>query len=252
MTTIIFSDTHLTRRFEKRKFDYLKRIISQADKVIINGDFWDGYFTNFDKFIKSRWAALFPLLKAKKTIYLYGNHDRREWCNEKVTLFSEKQAATTQIKIADKIFHVEHGNRIAPALDDRFPWITVKMLRRIIAFFIFFFGKLLSTPTGKRYLRRHYAEKIKKWWEEQNKKGHILICGHSHVAELNLNSSYLNTGFIQNGYAHYLKIMDDKLELVEERYHRFQLPRLHSTTAFSRFSKRQATFTGPTPPGTGV
>lgn len=252
MTTIIFSDTHLTRQFEKRKFDYLKRIISQADQVIINGDFWDGYFTNFDRFINSKWAALFPLLKAKKTTYLYGNHDKKEWCNEKVTIFSEKQAYATQIKIADKIFRIEHGNRIAPALDDRFPWITIKMIRRMAAFFIFFTGKLLSTSMGKRYLRRHYAERIRKWWEEQNKQGQILICGHSHVAELNLSRSYINTGFIQNGYAHYLKIVDGKLELVAERYYRFRLPKLRNTKLFRRFSKRQTTLTGPTPPGTGV
>ncbi len=41
MRILVISDTHLTHKFDQRKFEYLLSIISQADKVIINGDFWD-------------------------------------------------------------------------------------------------------------------------------------------------------------------------------------------------------------------
>jgi len=251
MITLIFSDTHLTRRFEKRRFNYLKKIIVEADKVIINGDFWDGYFVDFDKFIKSRWSQLFPILKARETVYLYGNHDRREWCNEKVFLFSDKQAEMIKIKLAGKILRIEHGNKIVPDPGDIYPWIIDKRIRRIIAFFILIIGRVLLTHMGKKYLRK-WNRRIKDWWKKQYAKNQILVCGHTHVAEFNLIARYINVGFIRYNYAHYLKIVDDKLELVEERYYRFRLPKLHSTAALSRFSKRQATFTGPTPPGTGV
>ncbi|MBI3955332.1 metallophosphoesterase, partial [Candidatus Gottesmanbacteria bacterium] len=76
MHTIIISDLHLTRRFEKRKFNFLKKIIERSDQVVINGDLWDYYFSSFSQFVRSPWRQLFPLLKEKKTVYLYGNHDR--------------------------------------------------------------------------------------------------------------------------------------------------------------------------------
>jgi len=68
MKILIFSDTHLTSKFDQEKFDFLKKIVNSSDRVIINGDFWDSWFTNFDDFVKSRWNKLFPLLKKKNTM----------------------------------------------------------------------------------------------------------------------------------------------------------------------------------------
>ena len=73
MKTIIFSDTHIGKRCDRRRFEYLKKIISDADRVIINGDFRD-HVVKSDKFMNSKWKELFPLLKSKKTIFIYGNH----------------------------------------------------------------------------------------------------------------------------------------------------------------------------------
>jgi predicted MPP superfamily phosphohydrolase len=88
MQTLIFSDTHLTKGFNRKKYEFLREIIEPVDRVIINGDFWDGYLTSFDKFVNSEWQKLFPLLKEKQTIYLYGNHDKTKWCDSRVNLFS--------------------------------------------------------------------------------------------------------------------------------------------------------------------
>jgi len=97
MTILVFSDTHLTHRFNKKKFLFLSRIIKKADKVIINGDFWDGHISSFHRFINSKWSMLFKLLKQKKTVYIYGNHDRKEYCDSRVSSFSTIQ--TTHYKI---------------------------------------------------------------------------------------------------------------------------------------------------------
>jgi predicted phosphodiesterase len=43
MKTIIFSDTHLTDQFDPELYKALENMIQEADQVIINGDFWDGY-----------------------------------------------------------------------------------------------------------------------------------------------------------------------------------------------------------------
>lgn len=71
MKTLIFSDTHLTKKFDLKKFLFLKRIIESADQVIINGDFWDSWFSDFNGFLKSGWKDLFHSLKEKETIYIY-------------------------------------------------------------------------------------------------------------------------------------------------------------------------------------
>src|SRR3972149_6125144 len=82
-TTAIISDTHLTAKFDKAKFEYLKTLFSKYEEVIINGDFWSYYSCTFDEFLKSKWNALFPFMKAK-TIYIHGNHDREKWCDERI------------------------------------------------------------------------------------------------------------------------------------------------------------------------
>ncbi len=53
MKTLIFSDTHLTNKPDPKRMAFLKKIINEADRVIINGDFWDGVFISFDQFLSS-------------------------------------------------------------------------------------------------------------------------------------------------------------------------------------------------------
>lgn len=219
MLTVIISDVHLTDKFDKEKFDYLKRVISSADQVIINGDFWDGYFVEFDGLVKSGWRRLFPILKAKKTIYLFGNHDRKNWCDKRVNLFSAIAREKINLNINGGRFHIEHGNRIVPAPDDRYSWFYNKKLGRklVVLGARLFARRLLSTSIGKWYLGR-INQKMKKWWRRQNLDKEILVCGHSHWSEFSLNSCYINTGFIRYGYGQYLRITQDELELVKERY----------------------------------
>jgi len=71
MILSVISDTHLTNKFNENKFNKLRSIIESSDKIVLNGDFWDGYATDFEDFYNSKWSALFPLLKSKKTIYLF-------------------------------------------------------------------------------------------------------------------------------------------------------------------------------------
>jgi predicted phosphodiesterase len=91
MKILVISDVHLDNAFEKPKYRFLKKIIRRADRVIINGDFWDGYLVKFQQFIQSPWKSLFPLLKSKKTIYIYGNHDKKILSDKHTALFSDIQ-----------------------------------------------------------------------------------------------------------------------------------------------------------------
>ena len=91
MKILVISDVHLDNAFEKPKYRFLKKIIRRADRVIINGDFWDGYLVKFQQFIQSPWKSLFPLLKSKKTIYIYCNHDKKILSDKHTALFSDIQ-----------------------------------------------------------------------------------------------------------------------------------------------------------------
>src|SRR5689334_5828739 len=97
MKLLIFSDSHLSARFDEAKYNYLRWIITHADKVVINGDFWDRDLTTFDQFVNSDWRKLFPLLLSKATTYIYGNHDWKGYCDERVNLFSTSQTQALDI-----------------------------------------------------------------------------------------------------------------------------------------------------------
>ena len=121
MRTLIISDTHLTHRFDERKYYFLEKLISSYDHVILNGDFWDGYTTTFDKFVNSKWSGLFPLLKAKNAIYLFGNHDQERYTDERVNLFSVEQKKSHTIEIGIDTYHIEHGHVLEPGIDGILP-----------------------------------------------------------------------------------------------------------------------------------
>jgi predicted phosphodiesterase len=218
MTAIVFSDTHLTDSFDRRKFVFLKRIISPADRVIINGDFWDGYLTPFDKFIKSQWQELFKILKTKKTVYLYGNHDFKKFADNRVNIFSDRQGLLYKIKVGKYSLIIEHGNRMAPAEDETGPKIFLQplIIKSFIAYRESIPVKLFSRRALFKYSVQNY--KIKKWAKENLKQNEIIMTGHSHLAEINIREQFINTGMIRWGIGQYLKIDGDKMELVDEDY----------------------------------
>ncbi|MGB3094546.1 MAG: metallophosphoesterase [Microgenomates group bacterium] len=212
MRYLIFSDTHLTPTFEPKKFAILKDAIKQVDKVIINGDFWEGYAGTFHNFVSSRWAKeLFPLLKSKKAVYLFGNHDPRRLADKRMDLFSDYQEEEFVFKSGTKTFHIMHGNRIVV-----FPDVSARV--RIILEFVEgivlkIFGKLFIRLAYKRF--NNY---IKKKIPTIIKDDKYLITGHTHFAEVDLENRYLNEGFIHYGYAQYLFIEDGNVTAVEKRY----------------------------------
>lgn len=218
MKILVFSDTHLTHQFDQKKFLFLKRIISDADQVIINGDFWDGYKITFDDFISSSWNKLFSLLKSKKSIYIFGNHDQMRFCSRQMSLFSVKQVDRYFLKTKKYNFVIEHGNKIFPFYDEntdiKMP-ISIKLIYDLLEktlikisgnlFFIFPLGKQLNITMKNRFKKKYF-------------KNEILICGHTHSPEFNIKNNLINVGFIRHGLAHFLIIDGEKIEFKEEWY----------------------------------
>ena len=225
MKTLLFSDTHLLKKFDEKKFLFLKKIISEADKVIILGDFWDGNLIGFNEFIESDWKKLFPLLKEKHAVYVFGNHDRKEQSDNRVSYFSDEQTDKYTFKVDGKTFVAEHGDRffkkhITYYLTYGGPLRFFFMSRLFLTWQFLIFEEIMTKFFGKKFLntRLRFNRYIKKVKIEEFKNGEILICGHTHAAEIDLENNFINTGIIRHGVGQYATIENDKILLMEDAY----------------------------------
>lgn len=219
MKILVFSDTHLGLKFENKKFEFLKKIISQTDQVIINGDFWEGYIINFDDFIKSDWKKLFPLLKRKNAVYIFGNHDKKTYVDKRVNLFSTKQTDKFNLKIDDKLFIFEHGHNISSSLADKFlPGKKIKLYSTILSDF---FEEIVVRFFKNKFIRSYcqiFNQMIKNKIKKESTKKHFYVCGHTHFKEIDWENNFINSGIIRFGLAQYINIIDGKVFLEEKQY----------------------------------
>lgn len=216
MKILVFSDTHLTDVFDERKFNFLKKIIQDADQVIINGDFWDGFLTSFEKFVSSPWKGLFPLLKEKNTVYVYGNHDRATLADKRVNLFSVSQAQEYTFASKNTVYLFEHGHESFAFCDGKIvlPHFVLRTVTRCSTYAEFIFTKLWGRST--RFFGHRLNRRLKR--KAQSRNGHTSVFGHTHYAEHDKENNFLNTGYIQHGLAQYLLIDGDRVLAKEEKY----------------------------------
>lgn len=217
MRTIIFSDTHLTEKFDPAKFNFLYDLCQNADKIIVNGDFWEGWYTDARRFVNSKWGVLFRLMKSKNAIFIYGNHDPERNSKEVAKYFSTEQHLFFNLKVGDKNLHIEHGHRLFPTVDHYLSeGVIEKFLRipfRIWWFFEGWIYKLLGpkkADIGNKVILQNRDNYIK------NKS--ILICGHTHASMFELDERYINSGFIMHGFASYIQIENDEIDLITKKY----------------------------------
>jgi len=229
MKILIFSDSHLADKFDPAKFRLLKSIIKKADRVVINGDFWDSWSCSFDQFILSEWQKLFPLLKQKKTIYLPGNHDPIELINKtKALVFADKICSKINIKIKNNNFVIFHGDGFKayeknPILKTYrfFAEKIIKMrTRKIVCPAVQFLEKLNITIFGQlnfinKLTGKHQNRLMKKIQREKND---YFICGHSHWPEKDEANKYLNSGYIKHRFASYIILDDNQLTITTTNY----------------------------------
>lgn len=217
MKYLVISDTHLTDRFDKRKFDLLVSLINDADRVIINGDFWEGFETTFEEFVSSPWKDLFPLLKAKKAVYIYGNHDEKDWSDNRVQLFSETQTDFYELESGGIIFRFEHGHRQVPIEGWDIPFMTDKQRQRFSSVLHEVVVRVF-TANVMRWLFKRLNKTVKKTIRATLDENHFFVCGHTHVAENDPQGKFLNSGFIQFGTAQYILIEDGVVQSKTRRY----------------------------------
>ena len=223
MKILVFSDTHLYLPFDSKKFNFLKKIVFDADQVIINGDFFDSYMNTFDEFVKSPWNKLFPILKSKKTVYIYGNHDQKKFSDNRTNLFSEMQTERYKMKTDNKIYIFEHGHKTRPTPDMLFKmsWklkhygiIFVHLARNLM---IKIFGKFIIQLMFGR-LNKGSKKIIKKLYKPKNNEFYIV--GHNHYGEIDEKNQFATSGMILYGFAQYIiiNLKTGKISLHEKWY----------------------------------
>lgn len=213
MKTIIFSDTHITHRYNEERGRAFKELINPFEKVIINGDFIDKYFTDYAKLMISGWKDFFNLLSEKDAIYILGNHDSEDYAFNVLRPYFQEITRVYNLKIGKWQIHIEHGDRIAPTLDVYSPEIFGN--RYMVAV-----GNLMTDITTKVYpdFFRSSNRKMKKWGRKNLSEEEILICGHSHLADFSLEERFVNTGVSKFDYIQYLMVTDSKLELNSKHF----------------------------------
>lgn len=221
MYILVLSDTHLDTTFEPTKYEKLKLLIEKADHVILNGDFWEGYGITFDELCNTEWTKLFPLLKSKKTVYVFGNHDKAEFSDQRIYQFCDKATEQYRMQIQNIDFIFEHGHRFATKIDgilklEKPPrigfFITEWMQKKIVQ---------LTGPKGMWILfgKLNHMVKSRTHKEFGGNGAYRYICGHTHCIEVDTFRHFANSGFSKYGYLQYLTI-DEKgvIKKHTERY----------------------------------
>jgi predicted phosphodiesterase len=210
MNLLIFSDTHLDKRFDIEKFNKLKEIISLSDKVIINGDFWEGYKLTFKEFLDSEWKQLFEILKSKHTVYIYGNHDK--YLDNGYKVFADICTDQYDISIDQRTYRIEHGDRIVPTFEENLSSFTAKKVFCNIGTEVQRVGYIIF---GKSFTKAHknQNEVMKKWAKKNLPSKVTLVCGHSHYLEKTEDEKFLNTGVINYKCFQYILVKDGKIQI---------------------------------------
>lgn len=218
MKILVFSDLHLTSKFNQKKFDYLEKLFQNCDLLIVNGDFWSYYSCTFEEFLSSEWNKLFPLMLEKNTIYLYGNHDREHYMDHRKNLFSVKQSDSHEIDLHNKKFHLEHGHKLLSndsIKNERF----ISFIRRFrvddyikypISGIIF---RYIDPKVLQRFIGKINIQMNRNFIRSSDG---VLVTGHSHLAQS--SRDYINTGFIDKGLSWYLLIDQNDQNLLSEFY----------------------------------
>lgn len=220
MKTIILSDTHLTDRVRPAKLAFLKSIIKSADRVIIAGDFWDSYLISFEQFIESGWRELFPLLLERQAVYLYGNHDPKSAVDSRVSLFSVEQGDQYRLNVgSSQTLLIEHGHRIHPHIDAWVPrWLVNRFTTMATLLLQASLFRIFGPERTLRTLNTKDNNAMRAWAATNLKPNEILVTGHNDYAEIDLKNQFICTGLIRYGFATYLQIDNDQLEIIRATY----------------------------------
>lgn len=170
---------------------------------------------SFNNFVESKWQKLFPYLLEKNAVYLYGNHDREEWCDKQVLAILRRTGNGDGDWREWARISYAHGHTIFEPFEI-WPEVNSKLILRVASYI--------------NVLRRMFwAESLPKegsainspmiqWATSNLSEDQILICGHSHYPQIDIAKKFINSGFIGLGYASHVLIDADSPKIVTQRY----------------------------------
>ncbi len=202
-TTLVISDIHLSNPYEPKKHAFLQKLFEQHDRIILNGDFWEGYRYSFDEFLCSKWASLFPILKKKQAIYIYGNHDREMYSDSRREKFCSWAGWRYEEKIGGIQYIFEHGNRLALKFDEK---THIQRVSKVLFIPFNLTEMFIVRVLGLKYFHLIFGKlnrDIKNLIKHELKDGEIFVCGHTHVREYAPGSQFINTGVNKYGFSEY-------------------------------------------------
>lgn len=207
--SLVISDTHLRRGFDRKKCEILRKLINECDKLIIVGDFYEEYATTFYDFVHSKWAELFPLMLEKETVCVLGNHDPNlqseaygYFCTDVVERYEMESGGTK--------FTFIHGHCFDR--DASSPSRVPRMMRAVLSSM----AKLGCAITGQRSLiiYKWLNSRIKHWKKRYMLSKDWLVTGHTHWAEVDYSARYANPGlFLSSRIYSYLIIENGAVTL---------------------------------------
>lgn len=216
MRYLIISDLHLTDKPDFPRLEYLQQLIANYDQVIINGDFWDSHVCNVEAFVNSSWQVLFPLLKAKQAVYIYGNHDKAQHNGVQVQLFSILQTDRFNLIVNGVTLRIEHGHLLST------PHKKLESLLRTVRFTQWrpplekTLVQLKIDWFHRQFMQRNQEKMMAH--AQQLAPTDVLVTGHTHLPSFSPEQHFINTGYINHGIAHYLEVDGDHLRFVKEQY----------------------------------
>lgn len=209
--TIVISDTHLGK-YNRETDIFLRDLIKDFDRVIINGDFFDSWLVTFEEFVKSEYNELFDMLREKETIYIFGNHDQKESVDSMLLKeFADYEGYQYQTKIGKEVYHFEHGHKFIKKMDNKFYILWGKFLDLIPKPFRALFYKLSVLGykiTPKKISENSIGFKRNEFIKRTKPSDIYYVVGDTHVPVIDMENKYINTGCIIENLVSYLVIDD--------------------------------------------
>lgn len=211
MSILVISDLHLDAHFEPNRCKRLLELITASDQVIICGDFWEGHGMDFSEFLLTDWSELFSLLKSKNTVYVFGNHDRRDRSDDRIYQFCNTATEQYKTVIGPVHYIFEHGNRLSPKIDEVLGIRKANPLYFAISEWIQLAFVKLFGIRGFWLMYHGQNEKIKRASAKEfgSLGNYMYVCGHTDCAEIDLPRHFANSGLCKYGFIQYLTIKED-------------------------------------------
>jgi len=177
---------------------------------------------SFDDFFNSPWNKLFPLLKKKKAVYIFGNHDQQKFSDKRLNLFSDLQVSNYQLPTTHYKLIFTHGHQFRKTGDLFIPEIFKPFVSSVIRI-VHCLRQTLVNIFGRNFLRLRFAYRnvaTKQKAIKTIKDNEFIIVGHNHWAEVDEEKRFACDGAILYGFAQYLTIDSEtgKINLHEEWY----------------------------------